>query len=317
MNSLEQSILKTLAFFDIFKYPLTETEIWKWLYRAPKEVVLSDIRSVLQNSDILKNKISQTEGFYCLKGSEHFYLLRKQNNNLAERKFARAIRLVKLYRLIPFVRMIAVCNTLAYSNARNESDIDFFVITKKDKIWLARFFALVFVQIFGLRPKENKSRDTFCFSFFIDESKLDISGVKMTKDVYFPYWVGQLMPIYDPAGVYAKFLAANNWHQQYLPNAWANDFAKQVSETWWSKVICRLTEFIFSPPLFNRWTDDIYSYLQIKIIDKNLKALVNVDSRVIINESMLKFHQTDRREYFYHQWKERLNNLLDYDGQNI
>ena len=127
MTNLEKSILKTLIFFDIFDYPLTATEIWKWLYRPGKKYSLSQVRQTLSDSQFLNKKIDSAEGFYGLQGRIHIFLRSKHNNNLAERKFAKAVRLAKLYRFIPFVRMIAIVNSLAYSNAKENSDIDFLV----------------------------------------------------------------------------------------------------------------------------------------------------------------------------------------------
>ena len=149
-SQIEQSILKTLAFFDIFNYPLTTEEIWKWLYRPGAKVSLADIKAVLADSDFLRDKISLIEGFYALRGREHTHLIRKQHNNLAERKFARAVRLVRLYKYLPFIKMIAVCNTLAYSNASEDSDIDFFIITNKRRIWLVRFFTIVMIFLLNI-----------------------------------------------------------------------------------------------------------------------------------------------------------------------
>lgn len=70
-NTLEQSIIKTLAFFDIFDYPLTLTEIWKWLYKPGKinneNPKLSDVKQALETSKFLQDKVSSVEGFYSLK----------------------------------------------------------------------------------------------------------------------------------------------------------------------------------------------------------------------------------------------------------
>ncbi len=312
MNDLERSILKTIAFFDVFKYPLTTTEIWKYLFLYKKRVSFEKVRYILKNSKILKERLSKKEGFYCLKDREHIYLIRKQNNNLAERKFSKAIRLIKLYRFIPFVRMVAVCNSLAYSNAKETSDIDFFVITKKNKIWLARFFTILFVYIMGQRPSDKDKSDTFCLSFFIDEEYLNIKKIMLNdKDIYSPYWVQKLLPIYDPDNLYKKFLKVNKWYLNYLSNAYSNTFTKEVKSNIYTNIASKIFGFLFSPPLLNKWTDRIYKLIQIRIIDKNLKSLVNLDTRVIINDGMLKFHDNDRREYFYKKWKERINNILN------
>lgn len=311
MTDLEKSIIKTLAFFDVFNYPLTSNEIWKWIYKPLKKPSLLEIRQALINSEVLKNEVSLQEGFYSLKGREHIYLLRKQNNNLAERKFSKVIKLAKVYRFIPFIKLIAVCNSLAYSNAKETSDIDLFIIAQKNKIWLARFFAILIVKLLGSRPEEGNDQDAFCLTFFIDEESLNIHNVMLNNnDIYYPYWLKQLIPIYDPYHLHVKFLEANKWYLDYLPNGYPNQFAKEIKLRSYIKVLSQLIGWLISPPWLNRWTDDFYRYFQIKIIDRNLQSLINIDTRVIVNEQMLKFHKNDRRELFQKQWKDLVYNLL-------
>ena len=71
MNDLEKAILKTTAFFDVFSYPLTASEIFKWLYNPQQIYTLANIRETLKNSQILKKELATKEGFYYIKGREH------------------------------------------------------------------------------------------------------------------------------------------------------------------------------------------------------------------------------------------------------
>ncbi len=315
MNNLEKSILKTIVFADIFNYPLTITEVYKWLYKPTKikgkYPSLFLIRKTLKESKIISEKLSQREGFYYLKGRRNIIYLRKQNNNLAESKFSRIVSLIKIYRFIPFVRMIAICNSLAISNANENSDIDLFIITKKNKIWLARFFTVILVKFFDLRPREDKSKDTFCLSFFIDEDYLNIKNIMINHhDIYLPHWIQQLMPIYNPDYLYEKFMKANNWYKEYLPNGYNNEFVHEVKETYFSRFYNIIINALFSIPFISYYIHGLLRKIQILIIGHNLKALVNLNTKVIVNNQMLKFHDNDRREMFFKQWKEKLNNLL-------
>jgi len=312
MTDLERSIIKTVAFFDIFSYPLTSSEILKWLYKPQQKYQLSDIKEAFRTSKILKKELSKKEGFYHIKDRNYIHLRRKQNNNLAERKFRRVVYLAKVYRFIPFVRMMAVCNSLGYSNAGEKSDIDLFIISRHKTIWLARFFTILFVKILGMRPRGDNKKDTFCLSFFIDEEHLDIEASRMGEhDIYYPYWISNLVPIYNPDGLYEKFLHANDWHKKYLPNSYPNQFSKEVKENIFSKAFNALASLVFNPPIIRQWSYNFYRGLQVRIIDKNLKALINIDTRVIVNERMLKFYSNDNRETFARKWKERTRKVFD------
>ncbi|MFA6307430.1 MAG: hypothetical protein WCS88_01975 [Patescibacteria group bacterium] len=312
MNDLEKAILKTIAFFDVFSYPLTASELWKWLYKPQQKYSLADLRETLATSQILKDKLDSKEGFYHIKGRDSIYLKRKQRNNLAERKFRKVIYLAKVYRFIPFVRMVAVCNSLGYSNAGEKSDIDLFIISRRGTIWLARFFTILIVKFLHMRPREDSKKDTFCLSFFVDEKYLNIESSQMNKDdIYYPYWLTNLIPVYNPDGLYEKFLEENHWYKNYLPNAYPNQFAKEVYSSLLSKISNIIIAFIFNPPFIRRFVYNFYRMIQIKIIDKNLKTLINIDTRVIVNEQMLKFYSNDNRELFAKQWRERVHVLIN------
>lgn len=314
MNDLEKSILKTVAFFDVFSYPLTASEIWKWLYKPQEKYSLFDVKECLEKSPVLENKLECQEAFYSIRGRESIHLKRKHNNNLAERKFRKVIYLVRVYRFIPFVRMMAVCNSLGYSNAREKSDIDLFIIARRGTIWLARLFTILIVKLLHMRPTEDNKQDTFCLSFFIDENYLDIENSRMGQDdIYYPYWVCNLIPIYNPDGLYEKFLEANNWHKQYLPNSYPNQFSKEVHPTLLSKIFNSIIAVIFYPPILRRFSYNFFRRIQIRIIDKNLKSLINIDTRVIVNERMLKFYSNDNREIFAKKWRDTVRELINKD----
>jgi len=310
-TDLEKSIIKTIAYFDVFNFPLTTLEIWKWLYRPGEKYTLQQVREALATSDWLSSRLSLQEGFFSLKNRDNIYLLRKQNNNWAERKFQKTVRLVKILRCLSFIRMIAVCNNLSYSNSRETSDIDLFIITRKNQIWLARFFSLYILKMLRGRPSPDNHQDKFCLSFFIDEDYLNMQKVTLGQhDIHFVYWVSQFLPIYDPDGLYEKFFLANDWVKEYVPNIYPNQFVGQVKPSNFSRAI----EKIFVGIGYIPWLAPSLYYLirrlQIKIIDRNMQAMVNIDTRVIINERMLKFHSNDRREQYFHQWKDLVKEIL-------
>ena len=42
---------------------------------------------------------------------------------------------------VPFIKMVAVCNTLGYDNAAKDSDIDLFIIAKRGRLFIVRFYS--------------------------------------------------------------------------------------------------------------------------------------------------------------------------------
>lgn len=306
MNPLEKAITSTFSYFDIFDYPLTAMELWKWLFigqqstnRGLQHIGIIDIQRQLEMSDYLKQRVKSKNGFYFLKGREDIADIRVKRYSLAERKFYKALRVIKILCFMPFVRMIGVCNTLAYNNSRQQGDIDLFVITKRRRVWQSRFWITGFLTLFRLRPRPGKTQDTICPTFFVDEDSLDLKKLAFGNDIYLSYWVRQLVPVYDE-GVYNKFIGANLWVKKKLPNCLpiSPTSRRFLEKAGWLKKIFNAIGYFLPESMFKKY--------QLKVMPEGLKQMANKDSRVVVKDYMLKFHDNDRRQLFLKRWKERI-----------
>lgn len=295
----QKSILTTVIFFDLFDYPLTELEIWKFLYAPqPKEKIsLSDIKKQLPKIAAIRAK----DGFYFLKGREEIINIKHSRYSESFNKFKKAMRAAKIFSLLPFIQLIAIGNFIPSNNTKKEGDIDFFIITKKNRVWLTRFILATLSQILGWRPTKKNKKDKICLTFFISEDSLNLQKISLLDDVYLHYWLATLYPLYNMEGVYEKFVAENGWIGKFLPN-WT-----EISPSQKRKITKRRKCFLASFFDFT-FLEKLSKKTQLKIMPENLKVMANKDSRVVLNDSMLKFHDQDRRkEYrdrFYKKIKE-------------
>lgn len=308
MKPIEEAVLKTLSYFDIFDYPLTAFELWKWFYVGKvdgefKKINVGDVVKSLRESEYIKQRIESRDGFYYLKGRASIVSTRMDRYRLAERKYHRALRVASFLRFLPFVKMVGVCNTLAYSNSKREADIDLFIVTKRRRVWQTRFWVTGFLKLLNMRPRPGKTQDTICPSFFIDEDHLSVQGLALEKDIYLPYWVAQVVPIYDE-GVYESFYRANEWVRFSLPNVlqYVPTFRRSLSQVRWSKLVYSVFFFLIPERVFKGY--------QLRVMPRRLRELANKDSRVVVQDYMLKFHDNDRRAQFHKQWEERTAHVL-------
>jgi len=293
-SKIAQAILKTVTFFDIFDYPITLSELARFLW-APGEqpIFIEKIKQELNNPE-LKSKIEFSQGFYFLAGKSENINLRKERYLIAEPKLKKAKRFVRYLSHLPGVRGVAISNTLALHHSRAEADIDIFVITKSGKIWSSRFWSLVPLMIAGKRPSPKNAQDKFCLSFWVDENHLDISPWKMQRDIYYVYWLATLMPIYDN-NIFEKFWQENKWINNYLPNFSLPKISHRlrVKRSWHLPII---------------GFEKFCGALQMKIMPQELKDLSkNETSDVVIDNGVLKFHPTDRRGEYQKQFDEKIN----------
>lgn len=304
--TLRHSLLATLAYFDLFDYPLTLSELCRLRYRLPGEERVGDagMRACLEA--LAGPEAGERDGYYFLPGRASIVATRQRRYRLAEKKFRRAKRAARLMSLLPSVRLVAVCNSLAISNADTESDIDLFLVCRPGTLWTTRCCIVGMLKLLGLRPSGSRSADMLCLSFFVSEDHLDLSSLSLPGgDVYLKYWIATLVPLYDAGGVAERLFHANaawiksgpvlkrprycgrrtvGWRVGFFPNFFAR--------------VCR----IFENPLRR---------LQIAIMPKGLAEAANRDSRVVLNERVLKFHALDRRAEFEKKFKERLDRISE------
>ena len=297
MTDLQKSIYQTLAYFDIFEYPLTLLEIHKWLWKY-KVDDLAEIKQAVQTDE----RIEHQNGFYYLKGNALHVATRLERYRLAEQKIKSVRKYITFLSLTPWVKGIFLCNTMAYQNSRKQSDIDLLVITKPGTVWTTRFLMTSFTKLLKIRPSVKKTEDTICLSFFLTLDNLNIEKLKIhpQRDIYLTYWVDQVLPIYQTKDVYNQFRRANNWIKKYLLNCYGYKlaFAPRIVKTKKRRLIKAWLENIPGESYFKK--------VQLKVMPPKLKQLANKDSRVVLNEKMLKFHDTDNREKYQKLWLKKV-----------
>lgn len=305
-SNLQSSIFKTLAWFDLFNFPLTAKEIHQYLWSHFTEVSRDRPVSYLDIVNTLKTLpgIMRHEGFYCVFGRSAIIQTRKERYIYAERKFKRVLKIVRILRLLPWIKYIGVCNTLGYSNAADDADIDLFIITQKNRVWTTRLFVVGFLRIFHLRPLLKRTgkdhddrRDKIDANFFIDETALNLESIALPGiDIYLSYWINLLIPLYDVDHYAKKLRTENTWTKSYLPNAipYQPSYRRNIHATILTRCFTILS---IIPESVARWP-------QMVIMPGFLKELAQKKSTaVIITHNMLKFHDLDKREEYRSKWK--------------
>ncbi|MDD5566742.1 MAG: hypothetical protein PHH01_00955 [Patescibacteria group bacterium] len=305
-----KSILSELAYFDIFEHPLTAMEIWRYSNQA--DLTLADVLEALETDPTLREIISQRWGFYFLKGREHTVELRLKRYREAEAKYQKALKFARRLSAFPFIRMIGVCNSLAYSNSRLAGDIDFLIVAEPKRIWTARFYAASYLKLLGERPSGQETRDKICLTFFISPEGFDLRPIKISSpDIYLAHWVKQIVPIYDPRRLYPEFLTANSWVDELFPNGYPVIVppTRKINQSIFNRFRQKVFETIHSSWLGD-WLERYFEKVQRHRLPDQLQRLVNRDSRVILSKQMLKFHDNDRREKYQQAWLEKKNLLF-------
>lgn len=310
-ENIEKAIVRAVAFFDLFNYPLTSQEIWQYTH------VKCDMIDLMRVLKISSGLIEEKNGFYFLRGRDKIIKTRMERYNFTDKKFKRALKVARIFKLVPWIKMIAVSNIIGAHNLKKESDIDLFIITEPGRVWVTRFFCVVITKILRLRPKEGNARNKICLSFFISVEAMDLRGLmlkdKITdssapdiSDIYFIYWLTGLVSIYDANNTYEKFIEANSWIKEYLPN-W------QPAEVNYRRNAGQGFSWFYrdAVDMIIGGLEKELKKIQLKIMPETLKSIMNKDTRVVVNNQILKLYANDRRAEYRDRLKEKLATLRE------
>lgn len=199
---IECSILKILVYFSVFDFPLSAGEIRKYLPPGSHEdyfetalARLVEERAVFKFGDVysLQNKIELVK--------------RKQQGYLrAEQLLPKAMRIGRFLCGFPYVRGIGVSGGLSKMYAHENADIDFFVITKADRLWIARTIMHLYKKFTFLTGKQHYH----CMNYFLDERALKLRD----QNVYTAFETITLIPVCGDT--IQDFFAANGWVAEWF-----------------------------------------------------------------------------------------------------
>jgi len=299
---LEKTIFRTLIFFDMIEYPLTLLEVQRHLLflNSEQNFSYSDVLEIFSSSQFLSENIEEHCGYYHLKGRSALADIRRERTIYADQKYRKAQMITRILAMIPFVRMVCVCNTVGLGAVKDKSDIDLFIVARARHLWLTRLLCTGFVHLLGRRPRKNAVRNTFCLSFYVSDDALNmqplcLDSLNEVPDVYFLYWLTWCVPIYDD-GSYESFFIENNWIERYLPNRLRSAPVpyRRVQVPFVGCLIKRALEIFCS--IFGGGSEYMARALQQAIMPQVLRERQSDGVGVVVSDTILKFHITDRRK---------------------
>ena len=205
LSEIKENILAALAYFDLFSYPLTRTEVFLFLRKKYNYELFDNALKCLLECGI----VHQFDRFYTLRNDHYLVVRRNDGNKKASELIKTAGKIGNMLIKFPYVRGIAISGSLSKNFADDFSDIDLFIITAKDRLWIARTLMHCFKKLTFLVNKEHY----FCMNYYIDEQELEIAE----KNIYTAIEIGTLIPLQGDI-VFEKFYTANAWTRDFLPN---------------------------------------------------------------------------------------------------
>ncbi|MBS1630435.1 MAG: hypothetical protein JST27_10300 [Bacteroidetes bacterium] len=205
-KALRLAVLQVLQYFAYFRHPLKAHEVWHWCRVACNEEEILVILIELHQS----GTVHTSEGHYCLLPEIEDLLKRRQAGNAkAGIDLARAKRIGKFIAQFPFVAFVGISGSLSKGYADEQSDFDYFIVTKAGRLWISRTLLHLLKKLSFLFGQQDK----LCMNYFIDETALLLEE----QNVYVATELYSMVPV-SGLKLYREFIETNNWVHRFLPN---------------------------------------------------------------------------------------------------
>lgn len=300
MSDLEKAILATLVYYDVLGQPLTGWEVFRYLIKKGNlgQINLKKITDILEDNPL----INQKNGFYFLQGRQKIVKQRIVRQRIADYKWKKARRMIKLLQNIPYIRMVIVSGSLAMNNAKDESDIDLLIITKAGRIWTCRTLTSLFIHCLGQRRHGLLTKDRFCLNHYLTDRSLKIP----LPSLYNAQTYAHLVPLWEAEpGLYKKFQRANQWLKKYLvfyPTA-QKGHLREIKTNQFFTFLKKIREFI----LDNRIGDGVEFIL--KKIQSRRIVTYQPGGRIVLNDKQLEFHPDSPEKRILENYNQKMEKL--------
>lgn len=248
------TLLKPILYFSLFKYPLTEEEIFAFSEANSKDQIKEELDDLVNNQIIYK-----IDEFYLIENDESQIKRRLSGNQMAKDIHKKATNVSRFISKFPYVEGVGISGSLSKGYYDEDGDIDFFIMTTPKRLWVSRTLLILYKKIFLFNSKKY-----FCVNYFISTNSLEIEE----KNRFTATELTTMLPMFGN-GSFHDFYEQNKWVNNYLPN-------KSLSEGLTKMSLVKkplFTKFIES--ILNTKLGDWLDTLFLKITYKKWKVKFN------------------------------------------
>jgi predicted nucleotidyltransferase len=187
----------------------------------PRRIESQDVQETLQTDPCISKSVSVEEGFAVLKGYERLFSERPFREKTSKKFRGTAEAFIKdLKRRTPYVELMAVCGSVAYGSAKDTDDIDLFILSEENRMWLTFFKALLLARVFNMKAKVIGERTDFCLSYMQDKQHFEEEITRHRS----PLFAREFLSLYviDGTNCYGSILKKTEWMREAFPGLYAS-----------------------------------------------------------------------------------------------
>ena len=203
---IEHEIIRTVTYFDVFSYPLTESQLYAFLpYRTATNNQFREALYRLTKKEILNFSNGY---FYASTRADDIVALRLENERRALKMLRRARWVAFFLKQIPFVRAVFITGSLSKHVAPHKSDIDFMLITEFNRLWICKMILTGFRRFFLFNSKKY-----FCINLMVTENAVHFP----VHNYYTAVEIATTRVLWN-TDAFENYQKENVWMHEYLPH---------------------------------------------------------------------------------------------------
>ncbi len=291
-HRLEEAVLRTVLYADVFSFALTPAEIHHFLiHDRPTDAAA--IEEILISSARLRALLHYESGYVTAQGRLELIARRLERERAAQVLWPLAQQYGVWLARLPFVRMVALTGALAVRNPSGQrDDLDYLLIVLPRRVWLARAFSILLVRLARRRGIE------ICPNYVLAANML----TQQRQDIFVAHEVAQMVPLYGH-DLYWRLRAENAWVSAHLPNAsgvFYMEPERPTGRVW--RTLKRLLEWMLS----GRLGDWLEGWERRRKLRRFMPDIQRASSAAQLDEHQIKGHFNDHGRRVLQQYDERL-----------
>ena len=276
----EQAILDTLKYRAIFNASLSLFQLSTYIH-APNSVSEAKLLDALSNLVKGKKVFNQGSKYSIQKKPLNWQSRARQSAN----HLNTAAPIIEMLRKIKWIKLLCVTGSVAAYNASKEDDVDIFVVTEKDRLWITRFFVVTYLKLLNAYPSEGSNAGKICPNIFIDESTMTWPPEK--RNIYIANEIAMMHPVINRENSYFSFVYSNRWIVDYLPNYPVYSLKNK-----------RTKEKIFVGSLLLSWVEQLFMWSQTLYMRKK-------KTKEVTTKNFIHFNKYDHSGAILEKWTAR------------
>jgi hypothetical protein len=299
---LARAIVRTLAYADLFDFPLRSDEVWRQLLL--ETATFDEVETLLHNAAadaFLASRVGRDGAYFTLAGRSGLAERRRTRQHTADRLIADHVGVLGLVSMLPWVRMVAFSGGTSRRNSIHDDDIDLFIVAEQDRVWSTFLGLVVLARAAGCR-------DILCANYLIDRTNIVVPD---GGDLFTGQELLGLEPLSGRRQL-ERMAAVNEWTQRLLPNAGLRPRLPLFDDGPWRGRIQRGVEWAMAPA---GWAIEGVSRRALGWhLSRKQKRATGGD--MLLRRGMLKLHQSDNRASIVSRFRAQLD-ALDVAGDDL